>query len=46
MRSSGTTMIQATPTTFHLLLGAGWNSSLPVKVLCGGELFPAILPSN
>ena len=43
MRSSGTTMIQATPTTFHLLLGAGWNSPLPVKVLCGGEFFPGDL---
>lgn len=40
MRSSGTTVIQATPTTFHLLISAGWNSRLPVKVLCGGELFP------
>lgn len=40
LRSSGTTVIQATPTTFHLLISAGWNSFLPVKVLCGGELFP------
>ena len=43
LRSSGATILQATPTTFHLLLGAGWHSPLPVKVLCGGEPFPAEL---
>ena len=40
MRSCGTTIMQATPTTFHLLIGAGWASPLPIKVLCGGEPFP------
>ncbi len=40
MQSCGATIMQATPTTFHLLLVAGWNFPLPVKVLCGGESFP------
>jgi amino acid adenylation domain-containing protein len=37
---SGATILQATPTTYHLLLAAGWDSPLPLKVLCGGESFP------
>lgn len=46
MKASNTTIIQATPTTFHLLIGAGWDSPLPVKVLCGGELFPQDLANQ
>ncbi len=33
----GISMIQATPATYKLLLTAGWNDRLPVKVLCCGE---------
>jgi len=40
LRSSNATIIQGTPTTYHLLLTAGWKSPLPVKVLCGGEVLP------
>ena len=46
LHASGATILQATPTTFHLLLGAGWNSPLPLKVLCGGEPFPLIWRRN
>ncbi|MGI2902885.1 amino acid adenylation domain-containing protein [Tolypothrix sp. VBCCA 56010] len=35
--SSGTTVMQATPATWRLLLAAGWQGSLSLKILCGGE---------
>jgi amino acid adenylation domain-containing protein len=38
-RSQATAM-QATPTTWRLLLAAGWQESPQLKVLCGGEAFP------
>jgi amino acid adenylation domain-containing protein len=31
------TVMQATPATWQLMIDAGWDRSLPVKVLCGGE---------
>lgn len=34
---SGTTIIQATPATWRLLLAAGWQGNAQLKVLCGGE---------
>jgi amino acid adenylation domain-containing protein len=34
------TVIQATPATFQLMLEAGWNELLNLKVLCGGEAIP------
>lgn len=37
LRSSGTTIMQATPVTWKLLLDAGWDGSPRLKVLCGGE---------
>jgi amino acid adenylation domain-containing protein len=35
--SSGATVMQATPATWRLLLASGWESSLQIKILCGGE---------
>jgi amino acid adenylation domain-containing protein len=35
-RRSGATVLQATPTTWHLLLDAGWSGE-QVRALCGGE---------
>lgn len=32
--------MQATPSTWRLLLSAGWNGHKNFKVLCGGEPFP------
>ena len=32
--------MQATPSTWRLLLASGWNGSKDFKVLCGGEPFP------
>lgn len=34
------TVLQATPTTWRLLLAAGWKGNPSLKVLCGGEAFP------
>src|SRR5205823_14048528 len=34
---TGTTVMQATPATWHLLLAAGWEDSQQLKILCGGE---------
>ncbi len=34
------TMLQATPATWRLLLGAGWTGKSDLKALCGGEALP------
>ncbi len=36
-------VMQATPTTWHLLVDAGWRPKLPFRVLCGGEALPPSL---
>jgi acyl-coenzyme A synthetase/AMP-(fatty) acid ligase/acyl carrier protein len=38
--SSGATVMQATPATWRMLVGAGWDGARPLKVLCGGEALP------
>ncbi|HEY2940845.1 MAG TPA: amino acid adenylation domain-containing protein, partial [Vicinamibacteria bacterium] len=43
---SGTTVMQATPATWRLLLEAGWNGEAPLKVLCGGEALPGDLAAE
>ncbi|MGQ0704099.1 MAG: non-ribosomal peptide synthetase, partial [Gemmatimonadales bacterium] len=40
MASCGTTVMQATPATWQLLLESGWLGSPHLRVLCGGEAFP------
>jgi len=40
MRRSGATMMQATPSTWRLLLEAGWEGNPHLKILCGGEAWP------
>jgi amino acid adenylation domain-containing protein len=37
IESSGATVMQATPTTWSMLLRAGWPGCPMLKVLCGGE---------
>jgi amino acid adenylation domain-containing protein len=34
------TVMQATPTTWRLLLLSGWQNETGLKILCGGEVFP------
>eukprot|EP00899_Mesostigma_viride_P022307 jgi/Mesvir1/3260/Mv16397-RA.2 len=40
MRTSGVTVMQATPATWRMLLQAGWTGSPSLTVLCGGEALP------
>lgn len=34
------TVLQATPTTFRMLIQAGWKGDKDIRLLCGGEAFP------
>ena len=38
--ATNTTVMQATPVTWTLLLEAGWSPARSFRVLCGGEAFP------
>ena len=40
------TIMQATPSTWRLLLEAGWQGNRNLKILCGGEAFPPDLASR
>ncbi|WP_316814876.1 polyketide synthase [Pedobacter nyackensis] len=40
------TVMQATPTTWRLMIDAGWKNKLSLKVLCGGEAFPQDLANQ
>ncbi len=33
-------MMQATPSTWRMVIEAGWEKKLPLKILCGGEALP------
>jgi amino acid adenylation domain-containing protein len=46
IRNCGATVMQATPTTWRMLLAAGWSGSPTLKILCGGEAFPRDLAAN
>jgi amino acid adenylation domain-containing protein len=37
---SGVTLVQATPTTWRMLLDAGWEGRPGLRALCGGEPLP------
>lgn len=43
LRHSGATIMQATPTTWRVLLESGWEGDSKLKVLVGGEALPADL---
>ncbi|MBX3611483.1 MAG: amino acid adenylation domain-containing protein [Hydrogenophaga sp.] len=40
------TVMQATPTTWHMLLDAGWQASADLRALCGGEPLPPSLAAK
>jgi amino acid adenylation domain-containing protein len=40
LAESGTTVLQATPATWRLLLESGWEGSARLAALCGGEALP------
>ncbi|WP_179319620.1 non-ribosomal peptide synthetase [Winogradskyella helgolandensis] len=39
-------ILQATPTTWQMLLDAGWENHLPIKALSGGEAIPMSLATK
>jgi amino acid adenylation domain-containing protein len=43
LRDSGASVMQATPTTWRMLIDDGWQPPSSFKVLCGGETLPADL---
>jgi amino acid adenylation domain-containing protein len=40
VRQSGATVMQATPSTWRLLLESGWQGNPHLRILCGGEAWP------
>jgi amino acid adenylation domain-containing protein len=40
LQKESITMLQATPSTWQMLLDIGWENPLPIKALCGGEALP------
>ncbi len=46
VRSSGATIMQATPASWRLLLDADWKGDANFKILCGGEALPADLAAQ
>ncbi|MDZ7968662.1 MAG: amino acid adenylation domain-containing protein [Nostoc sp. DedSLP03] len=46
LQTSQATVMQATPTTWRLLLAAGWQPSDDFRVLCGGEAIPVDLAAS
>ena len=40
LEKSKATLMQATPSTWRLLIAAGWQGNPGFKILCGGEAFP------
>ena len=43
LESSGATAMQATPTTWRMLIDSGWPGRADLKALCGGEALPPAL---
>ncbi len=43
LKECGATVMQATPSTWRLLISAGWQGSPKFKILVGGEALPADL---
>ncbi|HVT59500.1 MAG TPA: amino acid adenylation domain-containing protein, partial [Thermoanaerobaculia bacterium] len=46
LRSSGATAMQATPSTWRMLIDAGWQGEPAIKVMCGGEALPEKLAAE
>ena len=43
MEENNVTVMQATPSTWKILLASGWKGRAGMKMLCGGEAFPPTL---
>lgn len=40
IREKHITIMQATPSTWRMMMASGWTERFPLKVLCGGEALP------
>jgi len=40
------TVMQATPYSWRILIEAGWDKTIPLKVICGGEALPVELANE
>ncbi|MFD1141739.1 non-ribosomal peptide synthetase [Larkinella insperata] len=46
IRSEKITIMQATPSTWRMMLSVGWSDLPPLKILCGGEALPKDLAAQ
>ncbi|WP_447971454.1 amino acid adenylation domain-containing protein [Nitrospira sp. M1] len=46
IHASQVTMMQATPSTWQMLIDAGWDGTVGLRTLCGGEALTAELASD
>jgi amino acid adenylation domain-containing protein len=46
IKKTGTTILQATPSTWKLMIEAGWKRTASLKMLCGGEALPKDLATK
>ncbi len=46
IESAGATIMQATPTTWRMLIEAGWYGKSDLQILCGGEALPVELAQH
>jgi amino acid adenylation domain-containing protein len=46
LKAQRATVLQATPSTWRMLLDAGWTGDPPLKMLCGGEALPPELAAR
>lgn len=46
LETSGITVMQATPTTWRMMIDGGWQGNKGLKALCGGEAMPQDLAEH
>ncbi|KJD33682.1 hypothetical protein PK35_07350 [Tamlana nanhaiensis] len=46
LQNNNISILQATPTTWQMLIDVGWKEYIPLKVLCGGEALPLSLATK
>src|SRR5579884_1948147 len=46
LAESGATVMQATPTTWRMLVDSGWSPTRPLRAFCGGEGLPPALAAS
>jgi amino acid adenylation domain-containing protein len=46
LEDTGATLMQATPTTWRMLVEAGWEGRRELKIVCGGEALPRSLANE